>query len=84
MPARPCLPSFPRQWEAGAKVDYGTDRRHAGGLLDLPAERVRQTRPTNTLEVAGQQTNKGLELNVFGEPLEGLRVPGRHDKLLCT
>ncbi len=29
---------------------------------------------TNNLASDGQQINKGVELNVFGEPLDGLRV----------
>ncbi|MDP0995778.1 TonB-dependent receptor domain-containing protein, partial [Klebsiella pneumoniae] len=29
---------------------------------------------TNTFSVDGKQINKGVELNVFGEPVDGLRL----------
>ena len=31
---------------------------------------------TNTLQLAGEQRNRGIEINFFGEPLEGFRVLG--------
>lgn len=62
-----------KQKEAGAKVDFG----NIGGSvsvfsIDLPSAFV----VNQTFTVAGKQRNKGVEFNVFGEPVKGLRVIG--------
>lgn len=61
-----------KQTEAGIKLDWGT---YGGGLgiyeIELP-QGVLGT--DNYYRVDAQQKNRGVELNVFGEPLSGLRV----------
>lgn len=62
-----------RQLEAGVKVDFGSI------ATTLSAFRIEQptglTDPaTNVFSVAGKQRNTGLEWNVFGEPVQGVRV----------
>jgi iron complex outermembrane receptor protein len=71
--------SFPatvsKQVEVGAKYDFGTfgvtvagfEIKQPSGFLD-PATRV--------FAINGEQRNRGLEVNVFGEPVQGLRVLG--------
>ncbi|MCM5704071.1 TonB-dependent receptor [Larsenimonas salina] len=59
------------QDEVGVKVDYGT----LGGGISL--FQIKQPQVAITDNVAGydgEQRNRGLELNVFGEPIEGVRV----------
>ena len=64
-----------RQREVGLKYDTGTvalgaalfEIRQPNGITD-PA--------TNVFSVGGQQRNRGLELSVAGEPMEGLRLLG--------
>nr|VUD31899.1 putative TonB-dependent receptor [Raoultella sp. NCTC 9187] len=58
------------------KVDYGT----VGGSLALF-----QIKKPNAISDAngyygldGEQRNRGAELNVFGEPMLGLRLNGQH------
>ncbi|BBK43509.1 TonB-dependent receptor [Allostella vacuolata] len=63
------------QYEIGAKVDFGTiggslavfQTRQPTGLTD-PVTRV--------FDVAGEQRNRGIELTLFGEPVQGLRILG--------
>jgi len=70
------LPPFvSRQWETGVKFDFGTMGASVAAF-SISQQSAFTNPATNTLEVAGQQVNKGLEFNVFGEPLEGLRVLG--------
>lgn len=67
-------PFVSRQMEVGAKVDWG---RYS---TTLSAFQIR--RPSgilgadNVYRIAGQQRNRGLELQLFGEPVQGLRVLG--------
>lgn len=68
-------PSVTQQIEAGVKFDWGT----WGTTLSLfqitqPNGIVDST--TNLFAVNGLQRNRGLEINVFGEPLSGVRVLG--------
>ena len=67
--------SLSRQNEVGVKVDYGT----LGGSLALfeikkPKGIINQQ--TNVFGLYGEQRNRGVELNVFGEPLYGVRLNG--------
>jgi len=72
-------PARSRQIEAGVKVDMGTygatlgvyriEQPGAGYVQVIDATTARYVRE-------GQQINKGVELNVFGEPLSGLRLLG--------
>ncbi len=67
-------PFVSRQMEVGAKVDWGTFS------TSLSAFQVR--RPSgflgsdNIYRIAGEQSNRGLELQAFGEPVRGFRVLG--------
>jgi iron complex outermembrane receptor protein len=67
--------SLSKQNEIGMKVDYGT----IGGSLALfeikkPKGIINQQ--TNVFGLYGEQRNRGVELNVFGEPLYGVRLNG--------
>lgn len=72
-------PARSKQIEAGVKVDMGTygatlgvyriEQPGAGYVQVIDASTARYVRE-------GQQINKGVELNVFGEPLSGLRLLG--------
>lgn len=64
-----------KQYEAGIKADWG----YFGTTLSV----YQITQPstitdtaTNTLNVDGEQRNRGVELQTFGEPVEGLRLLG--------
>lgn len=64
-----------KQTEVGAKYDAGA----FGGAVSL----FRTTQPSEFFETAsrrytdgGEQENKGVELTVYGQPLEGLRLLG--------
>ncbi|MFZ5780447.1 MAG: TonB-dependent siderophore receptor [Pseudomonadota bacterium] len=70
------LPPFvSNQLEAGVKVDWGTFTTTAS-LFQITQPSVITNLATNTQGVNGQQTNQGLELNVFGEPAKGFRILG--------
>jgi len=63
------------QYEAGVKVDWGK--------LTTTASIFQITRPTtitdvatNTVLPAGERRNRGLELNLFGEPVDSVRLLG--------
>lgn len=62
------------QVEAGVKLDLGT----VGGSLSV--YRIEQpqgvTGTDNIYRIDAEQRNRGVELNLFGEPLSGLRVLG--------
>jgi iron complex outermembrane receptor protein len=68
-------PSKSKQTEVGVKLDmggYGADLaffeiKQPTGVLD-PA--------TQVFSVAGEQRNRGVEFNVYGEPVRGVRVIG--------
>lgn len=64
-----------RQFELGAKVDFG---RFATTLSVFQIEQPQGVTDPSTLafSVSGQQRNRGLELNVFGEPIPGFRPLG--------
>ncbi|WP_416194068.1 TonB-dependent siderophore receptor [Nitrobacter sp. TKz-YC01] len=66
-----------KQYEAGVKVDWGTLTTTVGAFeisrastLSIPGT------PLPTLSVDGEQVNRGVEVNIFGEPVNGLRVLG--------
>lgn len=63
------------QLEAGVKVDFGKWSTTLGLFqITKPAGITDPT--TNLFSVDGQQVNQGIELNVFGEPIEGVRILG--------
>jgi len=66
------------QFEAGVKVDWG-------GKFTTTVSAFQIARPSTiavpgatlpTLTLDGEQVNQGLEFNVFGEPIEGVRLLG--------
>lgn len=64
-----------KQYEGGVKVDFGSV------ATTLSAFQIEQpsalTNPaTNVFSLDGEQRNRGVELNVFGEPFKGKRVLG--------
>jgi iron complex outermembrane recepter protein len=64
-----------KQYEAGIKADWG----YFGTTLSVyqlskPSQLTNTT--TNTVNVDGEQRNRGVELQTFGEPVEGLRLLG--------
>ncbi len=67
-------PFVSKQMEIGAKYDFGT--------VGVSAALFQITQPSSFLDgsnrftVDGEQRNRGLELNVFGEPLPGVRLLG--------
>ena len=63
------------QIEAGAKVDFGKWSATLG-LFQITKPAGITDPSTNVFSVDGQQVNKGIELNVFGEPIEGVRILG--------
>lgn len=67
--------SLSKQNEVGMKVDYG----NVGGTLALfeikkPTGIINQQ--TGMFGLNGEQRNRGVELNIFGEPVYGLRLNG--------
>lgn len=72
-------PARSKQIEAGVKVDMGTYGATLGVYrIEQPgagyAEAIDATTARYVRE--GEQINKGVELNVFGEPVSGLRLLG--------
>ena len=63
------------QKEVGAKVDFGRIAATVS-LFDIERPSIFRDPVTNIEGYNGRQRNKGLELNVFGEPIKGLRVLG--------
>ena len=68
-------PYVTKQYEAGAKWDMGQM------TATLTAYQVAQpsafTDPTtNVYDVDGEQRHRGLDVNLFGEPTEGIRILG--------
>jgi iron complex outermembrane receptor protein len=63
------------QYEAGVKVDWGKFTTTAS-VFQISQPSLITDVSTNTLTLGGEQRNQGLELNFFGEPMEGVRVLG--------
>jgi len=63
------------QFEVGVKVDWGKLTTTAS-LFQITQPSTIVDATTNTLTLNGEQRNQGLELNFFGEPVEGVRVLG--------
>lgn len=66
-------PKRSRQTEAGVKVDMGS---YGATLGVYRIEQPTSATYGNVFTVDGEQVNKGVELNTFGEPVEGLRLLG--------
>ncbi len=63
------------QYETGIKVDWGKWTTTAS-LFQITKPGVITDFSTNTRVLNGEQRNRGAELNIFGEPIEGIRVLG--------
>jgi iron complex outermembrane receptor protein len=63
------------QYEVGVKVDWGRLTTTAS-LFQITQPSVITDVATNTQILGGEQRNQGLELNVFGEPVQGVRLLG--------
>ncbi len=68
-------PYVTTHYEAGVKVDWGRFTTTAG-LFQITQPTVITDVFTNTQVLAGQQRSRGLEFNVFGEPVTGVRLLG--------
>lgn len=65
------------QYEAGMKVDWGKLTTTVSAFQISQPTTISTTGPSlPSLTLAGEQRNQGLELNVFGEPREGVRLLG--------
>jgi iron complex outermembrane recepter protein len=70
------LPPFKStQYEAGVKVDWRRFTTTAS-VFQITQPFTVSNVASNTLSLAGEQRNQGLEINVFGEPMEGVRLLG--------
>jgi len=70
-------PARSKQTEAGVKVDMGTYGASLGVYrIEQPSDGYTQVVNATTAVYVrdGEQVNKGVELNVFGEPIQGLRL----------
>ncbi|MGY2261122.1 TonB-dependent receptor [Pseudomonas sp. SDO55104_S430] len=70
-------PARSKQIEAGVKVDMGNYGATLGVYrIEQPADGYTQVIDDTTAVFVhdGEQVNKGVELNVFGEPIDGLRL----------
>lgn len=63
------------QYEVGLKVDWGKFTTTAS-LFQISQPSLITNVATNTQVLAGEQRNQGLELNVFGELVPGVRLLG--------
>jgi iron complex outermembrane receptor protein len=63
------------QFEAGVKVDWGRFTTTAS-VFKITQPSLLTNVATNTQYPGGEQVNQGIELNVFGEPMEGVRLLG--------
>jgi len=65
------------QYEAGVKVDWGKFTTTVSAFqISQPSTITTPGSSLPTLTVNGEQVNQGLEFNVFGEPIEGVRLLG--------
>lgn len=64
-----------KQHEIGAKADFG---RYAvtASLFQITRPSAATDPNTNRYGLIGEQRNRGIEINVFGEPVAGIRVLG--------
>ena len=70
------LPPFKStQYEAGIKIDWGRFTTTVSAF-QISQPSVLTNVAANTQFVGGEQRNQGVEFNVFGEPVEGVRLLG--------
>lgn len=63
------------QYEVGVKIDWGKLTTTAG-IFQVSQPSLLTNVANNTQFLGGEQVNQGLEFNIFGEILEGLRILG--------
>ena len=68
-------PVVSKQMEVGAKYDFGTVAV-AASLFEIRQPNSFTDPTTNRFSVSGLQVNRGVELTIFGEPIEGVRLLG--------
>lgn len=76
-PGEVFAPNRSKQAEAGVKLDWNSFGATLGVYrIEMPNSSTSTVAGARlpTFSVDGEQVNKGVELNVFGEPLDGLRV----------
>lgn len=64
------------QHEAGVKIEWSHKLMATVAVFQIaqPSTVILPTVPLQTLALDGEQRNRGVELNLFGEPIEGLRI----------
>ena len=74
--ANEVLPPFKtKQYELGAKFDFG-DFAATAALFQIARPSLYTDPVTNIYAANGEQRNRGVELNVFGQATKGLRLLG--------
>lgn len=68
-------PVVSKQKEIGVKYDFGAFAM-AASLFEIRQPNAFTDPATNRFSVSGLQINRGLELTIFGEPIEGVRLLG--------
>ncbi len=68
-------PARTKQIEAGIKVDMG-DYGASLAAFQLEKPEFYLDSQTNVFAAAGEQRNRGIELSVYGQPAEGIRLIG--------
>jgi len=63
------------QYEAGVKVDWGKVMTTAS-VFQISQPSLLTNVASNTQVLGGEQVNQGLEFNVFGEVMQGVRIVG--------
>lgn len=70
-------PYMTEQYETGIKVDWGRIATTVSAFqISQPSTITVPGTPLPVLTVDGEQTNRGIEFNVFGEVVEGVRLLG--------
>ncbi|MEK7944077.1 TonB-dependent receptor [Pigmentiphaga sp. YJ18] len=72
-PGQMFAPYKSKQYEVGAKMDFG---RTTATVSLFQIKRPNSVIRDNTFTMDGQQRNRGIELNVFGEAARGVRLLG--------
>lgn len=68
-------PFHAKQYEAGAKIDHGAFATTLSAFqITLPSSFTDPS--SNVFKVDGEQRNRGLEINTFGEVVQGVRLLG--------
>lgn len=74
-PGEVLAPYRSKQFEAGVKVDLG-DLGGSLGVFQIQKPEAYTDPATGVFGANGKQRNRGVELNLYGEPVQGWRVVG--------